>query len=153
MSFYRTHTLTCTPSYTLTCTPSLHTKELLHKDYFSHSLPNPCVLLDAGLPYSRRSFILRTAHKRLLLWVTHAPRRTYASSSPGDTPLDAHTPLLLWATYTPRCTYAFSSLGDIRPGAHTPLFFGRTNASSTGTTHTRHTNDSMPRPTHGPNTS
>jgi hypothetical protein len=22
MSFYRTHTLTCTPSYTLTCTPS-----------------------------------------------------------------------------------------------------------------------------------
>jgi hypothetical protein len=114
MSFYRTHTLTCTPSYTLTCTPSCFTRIisnilLLILVFF---------LMPACHTHNEASFFGQRTNA--FLWATHAPRHTYASSSPGDTRPPVHKHLL--GRHTPSDARMSSSPGDIRPLVHKHLF-------------------------------
>jgi hypothetical protein len=115
MSFYRTHTLTCTPSYTLTCTPS-HTLTCT-PSCFTRIISN---ILSLILVF----FLMPACHTHDV--ASFFGRRTNAFSSGRHMPLGAHTPLLLRATHAHRCTNTYS--GATRPPTHERLLLRATYA-------------------------
>jgi hypothetical protein len=111
MSFYRTHTLTCTPSLHA----NLHTK-------FTYTLWGCFTRIISNILSLILVFFLMPACRTHDV-ASFFGRRTNAFSSWRHMPLGAHTSLLLRATYAPRRTYASSSPSDIGPSVHIRLFY------------------------------